>query len=619
MITTETLTHPFPGLRPFQEDESHLFFGREEQTDELMRRLKQHRFLAVVGTSGSGKSSLVRAGLLPSLYRGFMTQAGSRWQVAILRPGDRPIANLAAALSQTFADHSPLDDPDLHRMVTETTLRRGALGMVEVVQHNQMPTPTNLLVVVDQFEELFRFKQRAQGQDANPKFDNAAEETAAFVKLLLAAVQQEEVEIYVVITLRSDFLGDCAQFRDLPEAMNESQYLIPRMTREQKRRAIEGPVAVCQGKITPLLVNQLLNDVGDNPDQLPVLQHALMRTWEKWRSESDPHQAIDLQHYQAIGGMAQALSQHADEIYLGLPDDRARKIAEILFKALTEMGTDNRGIRRPTTLSQICAVAAAETQDVIAVVNAFRGPGKSFIMPPVGDALTGETVLDISHESLMRVWKELQKWVDQEAQSVQIYQRLADTARRFQAGTAPYLQDPELSIVKSWRNEIQPNEAWGKRYDPDFELAMQFLDESAISADKAERQRRRQRRWVLLVMGGATVFSSLVALFAVYQLQQAEFQRMRQYEVTAKLLTQTNPLEGLKNGIAAVGLGRSNFLKFPNLKQSDLVSEDILLQPSNQVLSKILRGHEASVGSVAFSPDGQSIVSGSSDQTVRLW
>ena len=220
MISSVALTNPFPGLRPFHEDESQLFFGREGQTDELLRRLRKHRFLAVVGTSGSGKSSLVRAGLLPSLYRGFMTQAGSRWRVAIMRPGENPIGNLAEALSNRILATSAIEESGIQRIVTETMLRRGRLGLVEVVKSANLPARTNLLVVVDQFEELFRFQ--------NTQKQNREDEAAAFVKLLLAAAQQQGVSIYIVLTMRSDFLGDCAQFRDLPEAINDSQYLIPR-------------------------------------------------------------------------------------------------------------------------------------------------------------------------------------------------------------------------------------------------------------------------------------------------------------------------------------------------------------------------------------------------------
>ena len=152
--------------------------------------------------------------------------------------------------------------------------------------------------------------------------------------------------------MRSDFLGDCSQFWELPEAINNGQYLIPRMTRDERREAISGPVAVGQGAISEPLVNQLLNDVGDNPDQLPILQHALMRTWDHWLSHRNGN-PMDIPDYNAIGGMAEALSRHADEAYAELNEEQTA-IAEKLFKGLTEKGADNREIRRPMEVGEIC-------------------------------------------------------------------------------------------------------------------------------------------------------------------------------------------------------------------------------------------------------------------------
>jgi hypothetical protein len=174
--------------------------------------------------------------------------------------------------------------------------------------------------------------------------------------------------------------------------------------------------------MTEPLVNRLLNDVGANPDQLPILQHALMRTWDEWRRPAPEHAAahaagplIDVCCYEAIGGMSDALSRHAEEAYDELPDERARRLAEHLFKALTERGPDNREIRRPTRLKEICEIAGASPEEVSAVVEVFRSEGRSFLMPPAGVALGPDTVIDISHESLIRNWGRLREWVKDEA------------------------------------------------------------------------------------------------------------------------------------------------------------------------------------------------------------
>jgi hypothetical protein len=389
-----TPVNPFPGLRPFEFDESHLFFGRDGQSEQLIAKLGRRRFLAVVGTSGSGKSSLVRAGLLPTLLGGFMTGAGSDWRIAIMRPGNDPIGNLAQALNAPDVFGSEFaENAAIQTAVTEATLRRGGLGLVDAVRQTLMSESENLLVVVDQFEEIFRFARVSQGKE----YQN---EAAAFVKLILEASRQRELPIYVVMTMRSDYLVDCSQFWDLPEAINDSQYLIPRLTRDQLREAITGPVAVGAGRITSRLVNRLLNDIGDNQDQLPILQHALLRGWDEWKSKSHDHialpkgqpdgDAIDLCCYESIGGMAEALSRHADEAFNELPGPR-RKLAEQVFKALTEKGEDNRETRRPLTLDEIRDITAAEKKEIIAVVEVFRLPGRSFLMPPAETALAGQT------------------------------------------------------------------------------------------------------------------------------------------------------------------------------------------------------------------------------------
>lgn len=272
--------------------------------------------------------------------------------------------------------------------------------MVEATRLARLEPHENLLILVDQFEELFRFADLARQR-------GAGDEAPAFVKLLLEAARQTEVPVYVVITMRSDFLGDCARFRDLPEAISDSQYLIPRLTRDELRAVITGPIGVRVGRIAPSLVQRLLNDVGDDMDQLPVLQHALMRAWGHWERGDPDGRPIDLSDLEAIGGMAEALSRHADEAFGSLASERERKIAERLFKCLTERGSDNRELRRPTPLSRIAAIANADPAELIPVIDVFRAPGRSFLMPPHGVALEGDSVIDISHESLIRQWGRL--------------------------------------------------------------------------------------------------------------------------------------------------------------------------------------------------------------------
>jgi hypothetical protein len=384
--------NPFPSLRPFREGEEHLFFGRERQVDTLITKLSRTRFLAVIGTSGSGKSSLVNCGLRPALHRGLMANAGSAWKIAQFRPGGRPLESIshaivAAQILKPMAETDlPLDE------VVETHLQITNRGLLNLVQKAQLPPRTNVLLVADQFEELFRFRH------TNEK----VEQVAAFVNLLLTAAQAQD-RVYVVLTMRSDFLGDCVQFDSLPEAIDAGQFLVPRMTREERRSAIVGPVAVARGEIDSALLTRLVNDVGDNPDPLSILQHALNRTWAHWKSRNTT-QPMMLDDYEAIGNMAHALDRHAEKAYGEVERMGLARVCEKVFQALTDRSTDARGIRRPTDFQELCKIADTGPGEMTCVIDTFRKPSRSFLMPPQPEPLRPKTVIDISHESLMRVW-----------------------------------------------------------------------------------------------------------------------------------------------------------------------------------------------------------------------
>lgn len=341
--------NPFPGLRPFGIEESHLFFGREGQSDEVLKKLAENKFTAVIGASGSGKSSLMYCGLIPILYGGFITDAGSSWKVISTRPGRGPIDNLAESLIHDDSTELSSKEHFTKKSIAAAVLRSSSLGLVEAVKQLFRFQEENILILVDQFEELFRYKRSKNDS-------SSINESAAFVKLLLEAISQSEVPIYVVLTMRSDFIGDCAQYPELTKRINDSHYLIPQMTREDFREAILGPVAVGGGEISPRLTQQLLNDVGDNQDQLPILQHALMRTWDYWSKNKDKGEVMDIRHYDAIGRMEKALSEHANEAFDELTE-REKEICESIFKTLTEKGSDGRGIRHPSSVKLIAEIA----------------------------------------------------------------------------------------------------------------------------------------------------------------------------------------------------------------------------------------------------------------------
>ncbi|MEM6361303.1 MAG: High-affnity carbon uptake protein Hat/HatR [Bacteroidota bacterium] len=514
--------NPFPGLRPFKIDESHLFFGREGQSDEVLLKLSKNRFVGVIGPSGSGKSSFVYCGVLPILYGGFLTDTSPDWDVIVTRPGAGPIDNLAEAILQKDAEYmvSDPEEQQIKKTIITTLLKSSSLGLVEALMQSRRSKSKNFLILVDQFEELFRFKDSTDTGTVN--------ETLAFVNLLMEAINYLDVPIYIGITMRSDFIGDCAQFPDLTKKLNDSHYLIPQMTREQKRRAIEGPVAVGGATITSRLTQQLLNDLGDNPDQLPILQHSLMRTWSYWQKNIDIEgEELDLKHYEAIGTMSEALSLHANEAYDEL-DESEKEVCESLFKAITEKRGENFGIRRPTRLGEIAAIADVGEEELIRVIDKFRDPGRSLLTPPMTVKMDSKSMIDISHESLMRIWVRLKNWVDDEADAVQMYMRLSEAAAMYQVGKAGLWRPPDLQLALNWKAKHNPTLVWGQRYHPAYERTMIFLEYSRKEFETEQRikelqakRRLRIARITALVMGGLCIVALGFLVFAFIQRAEA--------------------------------------------------------------------------------------------------
>ena len=292
------------------------------------------------------------------------------------------------------------------------------------------------------------------------------------------------------MTMRSDYLGQCARFAGLPEALDEGQFLTPRLTRDQRREVIEGPARVFDGEVEPGLTARLLNDTGAGDDQLPLMQHVLMRLWKAASTSAGTGGRVTLMlaDYVAIGGIDGALTRHADAVYLTL-DPEGRRVTETLFRSLSERNAAGAEIRRPTAVEAVARVAGVDAGEVVRVVDAFRHPDLCFLTPELPAAVGPETWLDLSHETLLRQWDRLRGWVDDEAASAETYTRLAHWAERWEAGQAGLWGTPDLDLALAWKDRVRPTDGWAERYGGDFPLAMRFLD-----ASQARRRPTRPTR-----------------------------------------------------------------------------------------------------------------------------
>jgi WD40 repeat protein len=675
---------PYVGLRPFTEQEALLFFGRQAHVQDLLGKLqRKQRLVAVLGVSGSGKSSLVRAGLIPALHRGALVTPGCSWTVCAFTPGDAPLDNLAHALVE---DARWIDDGDVTNSLS--SLRAGLsaspLALADLYKERASVFGSQaLLLVVDQFEEIFRYRQRS------------ADEAESFIKLLLRS-SSEDVAIHVVLTMRSDFLGNCVAFFGLPEAINSGMYLTPRLGSEELKSVIASPLALAGGEIDAVLVNRLVNTLGGE-DELPILQHALLRMWNRakdhrrMRIERADFQAVcaprdEVSRIRAPGHdgpaeptLAFAIDNHASEIYTGLTPEQ-QKVARRLFLALVER-RDGRDIRHPQKVRQLIEqVGEEDRENVKAVIEAFRADGAGFLLPPVSHPLDDEAMVDIIHESLFRQWHLFQYWLAEETVDVAELKEWQQRAERREKGGGGWLDDSDCQRAQRWRERVDARGspvAWAARYGNSNTYAQIHLYiQSSLDRKMAEEQRireaaaaaverramanRSRRLWA--AVGGLVV----LLLATLYFAQEARYQRKAAEEASTSANVLRLAAEGsaMLKGIRAGGDERAiqqilaahalavvpetsgallfalttlrNTLKIIHIGTPILsiaVSPDgtfivsgaddrkvrLWHAESGQLMGAPFTGHESTVASVAVSPDSLRIASGSFDDTLRIW
>jgi len=511
----EYIKNPYPGIRSFDTLESNLFFGREKHTYELLKVLTKSHFIVISGASGSGKSSLVKAGLIPELKK-----VSNNWTSITFRPGNQPLKNMSHALVEGLQTQGIDNKLIGNQKDIEKLLKLDAETMLSYF--DQVDFHDNILIYVDQFEEIFRYRD-------DEYISGSKKDSEHFVNLLIELSKQQSRPIFVVLSMRTDFLSDCTEFEALPDMINDGHYLIPKMTLAEKEEALIGPARFAGAEISKELKELLRIHIIEYDISLPVLQHALMRTWDYWLINAEADQPVDVEHYIAIGTVTDALSVHAEQIYGSLQRNELKLVTEKLFKSLTHLGEDNRGTRRPARLNEICKITGAHEEDVIAVIDEFRAEGNSFLMPVHTQRLDSSSVIDISHESIMRVWKRLIGWVLTETESAQLYLRLAKSAELYQEGKTGLLVNPDLQLALKWQEENKPNETWALRYDPAFERTMGYLEysrkefEKAIAA-KEERQKRnlKRTRYIAIILGAASLISISFLIVALNLKLKAE-------------------------------------------------------------------------------------------------
>lgn len=571
---------PYTGLRSFTEEESLYFKGRDEQIDQVARLLEQNKFLMLTGASGEGKSSLIYAGLIPNARAGFFKAKYTNWVVTDFRPERSPVKNMASAVAHTFSAKPA---------TIETELRRGFSSLIdlyvnssfytddtddnwknldETTKKNKTRNAANLLIIVDQFEEFFtnpeNYLNETPSQDSQVVV-NLALETARIAL-------QRNLPVYVVCTMRSDYIGQCSAFRGLPEYIGFSQFFVPRLKRKEIKQVIEEPAVLSGNRITRRLVERLVYDLADGIDQLPILQHALRQVW---LAANNGNEEMDLIHYAMVGGMPASDLPDADqnnykEWYAQLPETQkkfysdpglnkiieihasrlyegvwayynetlsdlpitqkdAKRIVALTFSCLTKID-DSRAVRNRMSLAEITNIINQPnltTEVVGQVLNLFRESNNSFIRPYKTEEeqtqqLSPDSVLDITHEALIRNWGLLNKWANQEFEFYSTFLDFKKQLLRWKASgksSGFLLPLGPLTYFENWYNQCKPNQYWIDRYSEIKNDPQQSLQQSeTLLADTKEFIKRSASKVLLtraFMKYGARRIAVGVALLAM--------------------------------------------------------------------------------------------------------
>ncbi|HEY4785876.1 MAG TPA: hypothetical protein VIH57_07495, partial [Bacteroidales bacterium] len=594
----ETVVNPFPGLRPFSFEESYLFYGQDKICDQIMQKLLANKFVCLLGGAGVGKTSIINCGIQPLVLSGLVTGAETNWHFFRTQPGNDPIKNLASVIYNSKFKDCFEENQHIHEQICQSILRRSRLGLIELVSQFLLVGDHKYLFIIDQFEDLFRLRYNANEIEFY-------EEALQYVNLFVEALNSTKYQIHVVISIRSDFTDDCVMFPVLAEFINKSNVLIPKMSRQQVREVILAPLRAVNVKVEDAVIIQMLNDSSTIDDMLPRIQHALHRTWESWAGLSNWEKPITTKEYEAGGGIRNSISNHANSLYDELGEDD-RKLCEIIFKSLTERGSENKGLSRPVSIAEIAEIAKVEVSDVIRVVTVFSQPKSGFIIYE-GQELLASTVIDLAHVSIMRAWNHLKEWVEDEAISGQMYRQLSQASAAYQVGRAGLLKPPDLQFAINWKEKQMPTLQWAKRYNPAFERTLVYLRtsldtyeaEEAFKRKKAKQAIRRVRSFSI-VLGSTALLALALTIYSQILKRNAEKQKRvaieQKYEADAKSeKAEQISKEALEEkGKAELAANEAERMRQQALEQSKTLAEQKTLAELNaeQALRKSLETEE---------------------------
>ena len=582
--------NPYQGLSAFGEEDAAFFFGRETFVNELVQTTRKQPLVGVVGPSGSGKSSVVFAGLIPQL------RSEGNWLISSFRPGNKPFYHLAYALVRLL-------EPE----VGETGLLREAAGLAGDMQQGRITLQQvasgikernggkRLLLVADQFEELYTLCQK--------------EEQEGFADAILAAISSENLTL--VFTLRADFYGYVLSYRPFRDALQQfTPQLLSSMKLEELEAAIALPAQKLEVQLEGQLTQRILDDVGQEPGNLPLLEFALTRLWEKQENRVLTHQAYD-----EIGGVKKAIANHAELVFQQLSGTQ-QKQAERIFVQLVRPGEGTEDTRRIATRAEVGEdnwglVSYLAGYQARLVVTGAGKAGEAGGAGGAGEVSFAEDTVEVVHEALIREWGTLRDWMNANRQFRTWQERLKVGLREWKNSnhdSGALLRGVPLTVAEDWLH---------KRAEEMTQEERDFIQVSGQQRDKEKLQRDRTRRLTIIGLSSFSIISLGLAGLAGVGWRSAAISKIDSLANTSDALLQSNQQEALKNTLkAVVQMQRIPWVDANTRTQMEM---SLMQTVHNVAAPNTLGGHANQVWGVSFSPDGKMLASASADKTVKLW